>query len=57
MKRARLESELKIGEATNDVKTSLTEDSQHLKQHVAVSNVLTNSLQQNIQNYANTDKD
>lgn len=56
MKRARLESELKIDEATDDVKTSLTEDSQRLKQHVAVSNGLTYSLQQNIQNYANTYK-
>ncbi|XP_011179772.2 kinesin-like protein Klp61F [Zeugodacus cucurbitae] len=54
VKRARLESELKIDEATTDVKASLAEDSQRLKQHVAVSGGLTTSLQKNILNYANT---
>ncbi|XP_036217551.2 kinesin-like protein Klp61F [Bactrocera oleae] len=57
VKRARVESELKVDEATNDVKTSLTQDAQRLKQHVAVTSGLTNAIQQNILNYANTYND
>ncbi|XP_053957027.1 kinesin-like protein Klp61F [Anastrepha ludens] len=57
IKRSRFDSEQKIEEATDAVNKGLAEDAQQLKQHVVVSNGLTNSLQQNILNYANTYED
>ncbi|XP_050333178.1 kinesin-like protein Klp61F [Bactrocera neohumeralis] len=57
VKRARVEGESKLDEATNDVKASLTEDAQRFKQHVAVTSGLINASQQNILNYANTYKE
>ncbi|XP_004525336.1 kinesin-like protein Klp61F [Ceratitis capitata] len=54
VKRARLENEVNIDEATGNVKKCLAEDSLRFKQHIEVSNGLTNSLQENILSYANT---
>ncbi|XP_067646565.1 kinesin-like protein Klp61F [Eurosta solidaginis] len=57
VKENRTKRELEIEEAVALMKRGLTDDAQQLKQHVVVSCGLTNSLQENVRNYANNYKD